>query len=45
VVLFDDVIKVGARADLDGAFPTVIEFVIHTHAAQGGMGWFEAVGG
>jgi hypothetical protein len=27
------------------AFPTVIEFVIHTHAAQGGMGWFEAVQG
>jgi hypothetical protein len=24
---------------------TVIEFVIHTHAAQGGMGWFEAVQG
>ena len=24
---------------------TVIEFVIHTHAAQGGMGWFEAVKG
>jgi len=23
----------------------VIGFVIHTHAAQGGMGWFEAVQG
>ena len=45
VVLFDDVVKIRASADLDGAFPPVIEFVIHTHAAQGGMGWFEAVEG
>jgi hypothetical protein len=45
VVLFDHVVKIRASADLDSAFPPIIEFVIHTHAAQSGMGWFESVEG
>src|SRR5271157_3441964 len=32
VILFDDVVQVGTISNLDGTVPTVIEFVIHTHA-------------
>ena len=45
VILFDDVVQVRTISNLDGAVPTVIEFVIHTHAAQSGMGGFEAIQG
>ena len=38
VILFDNIVQVGASADLDGIFPTVIELIIHAHAAQSGMG-------
>jgi hypothetical protein len=34
-----------ASADLDRAFPTVIELVIHAHAAQSGMGGLEPIQG
>jgi hypothetical protein len=34
-----------ASADLDWLFPTVIELVIHAHAAQSGMGGLEAIQG
>src|ERR1700758_3823644 len=43
VILFDDVVQVGTISNLDGTVPTVIEFVIHTHAAQSGMGGLEAI--
>jgi hypothetical protein len=33
----------GQGADLDGIFPTVIELVIHAHAAQSGMGGLAAI--
>ena len=45
VILFDNIVQVGASADLDGIFPTVIELVIHAHAAQSGMGGLEAIQG
>ncbi len=45
VILFDDVVQVGTISNLDGTVPTVIEFVIHTHAAQSGMGGLEAIQG
>jgi hypothetical protein len=34
VILFDNIVQVGASADLDGFFPTVIELVIHAHAGD-----------
>ncbi len=43
VILFNNIVQVGASADLDGALPPVIEFVIHTHTAQSGMGGLKAV--
>src|SRR5271165_5687988 len=45
MILFDNIVQVGASADLDGIVPTVIELVIHTHAAQSGMGGLEAIQG
>src|SRR4029077_5966963 len=45
VVLLHDVVQVGACADVDRAFPTVIKFVIHGHPAQGGMRGLETVQG
>jgi hypothetical protein len=33
VNLFDDLVQVGTISNLDGIVPTVIEFVIHAHAA------------
>jgi hypothetical protein len=45
VILFDDVVQVGTISNLDGIVPTVVEFVIHAHAAQSGMGEFEAIQG
>ena len=45
MILFDNIVQVGASADLDGIFPTVIELVIHAHAAQSGMGGLEAIQG
>jgi hypothetical protein len=45
VVLFDDVVQVGTISNLDGVVPTVIEFVIHAHAPQSGMGGLEAIQG
>jgi hypothetical protein len=41
VILFDDVVQVGKISNLDGIVPTVIEFVIHAHAPQSGMGGLE----
>ncbi len=38
-------VKYQASADLNGILPTVIEFVVHAHATQSGMGRFEAVQG
>ena len=43
VILFDDVVQVGTISNVDGIVPTVIEFVIHAHAPQSGMGGFEAI--
>ncbi len=43
VILFDDVVQVGTIWNLDGTVPTVIEFVIHAHAPQSGMGGLEAI--
>src|SRR5258705_7767841 len=37
VILFDNIVQVGTSADLDGIFPTVIELVIHAHAARSAM--------
>ena len=37
------IVQVGTSADLDGIVPTVIELVIHAHAAQSGMGGLEAI--
>src|SRR5208283_2064741 len=45
MILFDNIVQVGASADLDGIVPTVIELVIHPHAAQSGMGGLEAIQG
>ena len=45
VILFDDVVQVGTIWNLDGTVPTVIEFVIHAHAPQSGMGGLEAIQG
>jgi hypothetical protein len=45
MVLFDYIVQVGASADLDGIIPTVIELVIHAHAAQSGMGGLKAIQG
>ena len=45
VILFDNIVQVGASADLDGIFRTVIELVVHAHAAQSGMGGLEAIQG
>jgi len=45
MILFDDVVQVGTISNLDGIVPTVIEFVIHTHAAQSGMGGLKAIQG
>jgi hypothetical protein len=43
VILFDNVVQVGTVSNLYGIVPTVIELVIHTHAAQSRMGGLEAV--
>ena len=43
MILFDDVVQVGTIWNLDGTVPTVIEFVIHAHAPQSGMGGLEAI--
>src|SRR5260370_24177552 len=45
VILFDDVVQVGTISNLVGIVPTVIEFVIHAHAAQSRMGGLEAIQG
>jgi hypothetical protein len=45
VILFYDVVQVGTISNLDGIVPTVIEFVIHAHAPQSGMGGLEAIQG
>src|SRR5208282_5980284 len=45
VILFDDVVQVGTISNLDWIIPTVIELVIHAHAAQSGMGGLKAVQG
>jgi hypothetical protein len=45
MILFDDVVQVGTISNLDGIVPTVIEFVIHAHAPQSGMGGLEAIQG
>ena len=45
VILFDGVVQVGTISNLDGIVPTVIEFVIHAHAPQSGMGGLEAIQG
>jgi hypothetical protein len=45
VILFDDLVQVGTISNLDGIVPTVIEFVIHPHAPQSGMGGLEAIQG
>ena len=45
VILFDDVVQVGTISNVDGIVPTVIEFVIHAHAPQSGMGGLEAIQG
>jgi hypothetical protein len=45
VILFNNIIQVGASADLDGTLPPVIELVAHAHAAQSGMGGLKAVQG
>ena len=45
MILFDDVVQVGTFSNLDGIVPTVIEFVIHAHAPQSGMGGLEAIQG
>src|SRR6266446_2028849 len=45
VILFDNVVQVGTVSNLDGTVPTVIEFVIHTHAAQSSMGGLKAIQG
>ena len=45
MILFDDVVQVGTISNLDGMVPTVIEFVIHAHAPQSGMGGLEAIQG
>src|SRR5258708_8220849 len=43
VILFDNVVQVGTVSNLDGTVPTVIEFVIHTHAAQSSIGGLKAI--
>jgi hypothetical protein len=43
VILFDNVVQVGTVSNLDGTVPRIIELVIHTHAAQSGMGGLKAV--
>jgi len=43
VILFNNIVQVGASADLDGAIPPVIELLVHAHAAQSGMGGLEAI--
>jgi hypothetical protein len=43
--LFDDVVQVGTISNVDGIVSTVIEFVIHAHAPQSGMGGLEAIQG
>jgi len=45
VILFDDVVQVGTISNQDGIAPTVIEFVIHAHAPQSGMGRLEDIQG
>ena len=45
VILFDDVVQVGTISNLDGIVPTVIEFAIHAHTAQSGMGRLKAIQG
>ena len=45
MILFDNIVQVGASADLDRIVPTVIELVIHAHAAQSGMGGLETIQG
>src|SRR5271168_3644198 len=45
VILFDNVVQVGTVSNLDGIVPTVIEFIIHAHAPQSGMGGLEAIQG
>ena len=37
LILFDDIVQVGTNSNLDRIVPTVIEFVIHAHAAQSGV--------
>jgi hypothetical protein len=43
VILFDDVVQGGIISNLDGIVPTIIEFVIRTHAPQSGMGGLKAI--
>ncbi len=45
VILFDDVVQVGTISNLDRIVPTVIEFAIHAHAPQSGVGGLEAIQG
>jgi hypothetical protein len=45
MILFENIVQVGAGADLDRIIPTVIELVIHAHAAPSGMGGLEAIQG
>jgi hypothetical protein len=43
VTLFDNVVQVGTVSNLHGTVSTIIEFVIHTHAAQSDMGGLKAI--
>jgi hypothetical protein len=43
VILFDNVVQVGTVSNLDVTVPTIIELVIHTHAAQSPMTRFKTV--
>ena len=43
MILFDNVVQVGTASNLDGIIPTIIEFVIRTHATQSGMGGLKAI--
>ena len=45
VILFDNVVQVGTVSNLDGIVPTIMEFIIHAHAAQSGVGGLEAIQG
>jgi hypothetical protein len=45
VTLFDNVVQIETVSNLDGTVPTITEFVIHSHAAQSGMGGLKAIQG